>query len=219
MYNPFKNGDERPEELGYLFVVGGPGGSGVSTIARALAKHFGLGYVYTGKIMREIAEEKGFDQLIDFLESDYFKDDSYEIDKKIDMRTIKLSMQPNVLLDSKNFAALATSNKIPCTVKIWLDASLTVRVTRALMSREGLKKSERFDIDREAYEDMKERLVRRYESDKIRFRKLYDIDYDRPEVYNNIVLDTSGFNEHQTFNLILNRINKYVRGEKAQKEW
>jgi predicted cytidylate kinase len=212
--NPFK-GDDRPNELGYLFVIGGPGAVGTTTIAKALAEHFKLGFIYSGKIMRNIAKEKGYESLEIFLESDYFKKFGDDIDQDIDMRMIKASMQPDVIIDGKNFAALSTSQKIPCTVKIWLDASIETRVTRFLSSREGLSESDRFDISRETFEQTRKKLESRYEIDKERFERLYGIDYDKPELYNDIVLDTSGIDEAQTFNLILSRIENggYLKEE------
>lgn len=203
--NPFK-GTQRPSELGYLFVIGGPGSSGTSTIAEALSSHFKLGYIYSGGIMRKFAKEKGYESLEGFLNSDFFKKNGDKIDNELDMRMIKASMQSNVILDSKTFAALATAHNIPCTVKIWLDASIDVRVTRYLMSREGLDADQRFDISRETFAVTRKKLEDRYKIDKERYKRLYGIEYDKPKLYNDIVLDTSGSNAPQTFNLILTMI-------------
>ena len=66
----------RSKELGHLVVVGGPGGSGASTIARKLADYFSLNYVYGGRLMRELAEKHGFKNINDFFKSDFFKEKS-----------------------------------------------------------------------------------------------------------------------------------------------
>jgi cytidylate kinase len=40
--------------------------------------------------------------------------------------------------------------------------------------------------------------------DKKRYKELYDIDYDHPEKYNDLVIDNSDQTPDQTFNLIIN---------------
>jgi cytidylate kinase len=111
-----------------------------------------------------------------------------------------------VLIDSKVFAALATVNRIPCTVRVWLTSDVETRVRRTLnkMRKLDLKNSlEKTDpLYREAMED----LMKRYSNDKNRYQKLYGVDYDKPSVYNDIVIDSSKLDAHQTFNLIIKKI-------------
>ena len=50
----------------YLFVIGGPGGSGSSTIAKMFAKYFGMERVYGGDLMRRLVKDKGYENFEDF---------------------------------------------------------------------------------------------------------------------------------------------------------
>jgi cytidylate kinase len=50
--------------------------------------------------------------------------------------------------------------------------------------------------------------MQRYSNDKNRYKKLYNIDYDNEEKYNDIVIDTSKMNASETFNLILKLIKE-----------
>src|SRR5690606_37763555 len=123
---------KRPKDMGKLIVVGGPGGSGASTIARLLAKKYGLHYVYGGLLMREYAQKAGFNGVEEFLEAISGSDDQFKYDRIIDEKVLKLSYQPDVLIDSKVFAGLATLRQIPCTVKVWLTCDIETRVRRTL---------------------------------------------------------------------------------------
>ncbi len=192
----------RSEDLGYLFVVGGPGGSGSSTIAKMLAEQFALRRVYGGGIFQRILAEKGYADR----ERAFFVQNEkllLEIDKQVDDILFKEIETPNVLIESKNFAALAKKQEIPCTVKIWIDANLHVRTLRA-MSKYNILFNWKSIF---TYLRMRYDLVKRY---RIDFRRYYDIqgiNYSDPTEYNDIVIDSSYLNEKETFDLIL----KYIK--------
>lgn len=191
---------DRPKNLGILMVVGGPGGSGASTIAMMLASHFKLNRIYAGGLMRDIAKSKGFESFEAFLEN-IPESELEKLDKSMDKKLMKYSFLPNILIDSKVFAAFSSKYRISTTVKIWLDCNLEIRVKRKLGKVGG------------SYDLVLEDLKKRYEHDKARFERLYGIDYSSPKKYNDIVLDTSKINEYQTFSLILKLIEdgKYIR--------
>ncbi|MCK9368378.1 (d)CMP kinase [Candidatus Dojkabacteria bacterium] len=185
---------DRPKDLGLLLVVGGPGGSGSSTVAKLLCQHFSLKYVYAGSIMRGIAKEKGFTKIEDFLKT-LDEKENVKIDEFVDRKMLRLSYTENVLIESKVFAAMAFKLQIPTTVSIWLEAKIEVRAKRKANSQKG-----------KIIEEITKELTDRLEYDKNRYAKLYGIDYLGPKKYNDIVLDTSNMNEYQTLTLILKLI-------------
>ncbi len=187
----------RSKELGNLVVVGGPGGSGVSTIAKRFADYYSLNYLYGGRVMRELAKKHGFENLDDFLGSDLFKENHLDFDFLIDEKLLEKSFTKDILIDSKVFAALATKHEIPCTVKIWIDADLDVRAERTL----GKKKKKGLSFD-----EVRSNLKNRYEYDKKRFFDLYGVEFENQEKYNEIVVDSSKQNPDETFNFILKLI-------------
>ncbi len=198
---------KRSEELGLLIVVGGPGGSGASTIARKLSQHFSLKYIYGGQLMRNLAKQKGFDDLAGFLSSELFKNNHADFDFLIDEKLFEKSFSRNVLIDSKVFAALATKHEIPCTVKIWLKADFDVRVKRTFSKG-----------DAGDYEKVTSDLKSRYRKDKERFLKLYGIEFENPEKYNDIVINSSAQKSQETFDLILKLIREgeYISERKCR---
>ncbi len=192
----------RSKDLGFLFVVGGPGGSGSSTIARMLAEHFSLRRVYGGGIFQDILKKQGYADR----EDAFFKSNEKllkEIDSQIDNFLKAESQKPNVLIESKNFAILSCKEDIPTTVKIWITANLHARVMRSLY-KVGIYS---FWNNIPLYIKNRFNLIKRFNVDRERYNKMYGIKYECPKEYNDIVIDSSNLNEEETFNLIL----KYIK--------
>ncbi len=192
----------RSKDLGLLFVIGGPGGSGSSTIAKMLAEHFNLKRIYGGNLFRRLLEEKGY------IDNDraYFQENEkllMDLDKEVDAILFKESENPNILIESKNFAALAVKKEIPCTVKIWIEANLHIRTLRA-MSKYGIPFNWKSIF---TYLRMRFDLVKRYQIDFRRYYDIQGINYSDPTEYNDIVIDSSHMDEKETFDLIL----KYIQ--------
>lgn len=186
-----------------LFVVGGPGSSGASTIAKMLAEHFNLERVYSGGIFREIVAKQGYETLDDFYVANKGnKEKFFEIDRQVDALILERAKQGDVLVDSKAFAGLATINDVPCTAKIWLNADIDTRVKRFLGKQGEMSIPKKIFLYIKTFFD----LTRRKKNDGARFKELYGIDYDRQDLYNDIVLDTSSINAKETFDLILSKL-------------
>mgnify|MGYP002395793740 CR=1 FL=1 len=182
-----------------VLVIGGPGKSGSSTIGKMLAEYFEIDRIYGGKFFREEAKRDGFNSVKDFLE-EMPKEEIERLDIEVDDRLRGYAKEGNVLIESKTFAGIATKENIECTSKIWLDADLDVRVERAVNKEDIespiLRAIRRFQIRRE--------LSGRYKLDKERYKKLYGIDYDNPDKYNDLVIDNSKQTPEETFNFIIN---------------
>ena len=182
-----------------VIAIGGPGGSGITTIAKMLGKHFKLKHIYAGDLFRKAARERDYEYFEEFLQQ--ISKGGNNLDLEIDGMLEEYGRRGNVVLDSKVYGALAKVKGLNCDVSIWLDANLNVKVRRHLNKENinGLKKLKR-------YFEIKRRLKRRYRIDKEKYWRLYKVRYDKPVLYYNIVLDTSNMNEDETFNLILEKI-------------
>lgn len=182
-----------------VITVGGPGGSGSTTISKMLAKHFGLKHIYAGDIFRKAAKEKDIEYFEEFLQQ--ISKGGNSLDLEIDRELEQYANRGDIVIDSKVFGALAKEKNIRCDVSIWLDAKLDIKVKRHLAkeSIKGLSKLIR-------YFQIKGNLKKRYRIDREKYWRLYKIQYEKPSLYYNIVLDTSNMNEVETFNLILEKI-------------
>lgn len=185
-----------------VLVIGGPGSSGSSTIAKRLAQYYGIKRIYGGKFFREEALRRGYGNL----EEMYRNTDEKtlkELDLELDRYLMGCAKKGNVLIESKIFGALASVRNIKCTCKIWVTASLEVRINRSF-EKENIRSSlKRIFLRRKIEKD----LQYRYDSDRKRYRDLYDIDYDNPQRYYDLVLDSSHQTTGETVNLIINYIN------------
>lgn len=187
-----------------VIVVGGPGGSGSSTIAGMLSEHFGIERIYGGGIFRDIVKEEGYSDINDLL-SDVHR--RTEVDINVDTTLREYARRGGVLIESKVFGALASKEGISCTVKIWLTADINTRARRR-MSKENIHGIFKFL-------SIKKDLRKRYEMDRKQYLSFYGIQYDTPELYNDIVLDTSKMDEKETFYLILKMLEDggYIKGK------
>ena len=199
---------KRDISKGYLFVVGGPGGSGCSVISKMLSKHFNLDLIYAGKIFRQEVRNRGYENFEDFYVN-YNQDILLELDREVDRKLILESERKDIIFDSKAFAGIAHMKDIPCTVRIWLTASLHQRTLRHL----GKTQHNGFGEKLLYYLRQRSNLKKRWNLDKERYLKLYGIDYSNPELYNDIVIDSSSMDEFETFDLILKKLKngRYIK--------
>ncbi|MDY0096820.1 MAG: AAA family ATPase [Candidatus Dojkabacteria bacterium] len=182
-----------------VLVVGGPGGSGSSTISHMLAQHFKLPRIYAGDLFRKEAKERDIEYFEEFLQQ--ISKGGNSLDLEIDGMLEEYARRGNIVIDSKVFGALAKEKKIPITASIWIDANIHTRVMRHLGRREikGLRRIPE-------YLKIKYNLKRRWKIDREKYKRLYKIKYEKPSLYYDIVLDTSRINEEETFKLILEKL-------------
>jgi len=179
--------------------VGGPGGSGSTTIARMLSEHFNLKNIYAGDLFRKEANKEDVENFEQFLQE--ISKGGNSLDLEIDSMLGEYAKEGGVVIDSKIFGALAKKKKLKCDVSIWLGASLPVRTKRHL-KKEGLKGFKKII----RYIQIEKDLRKRYRIDREKYWRLYKIKYDKPSLYYSIVIDSSNIDEKETFNLILKKI-------------
>jgi predicted cytidylate kinase len=207
----------RENSDGCLLVVGGPGGSGSTVISERLAKYFGLKRIYAGALFREAVLEKGYEKFEDFYRKAN-EEELLKLDMEVDRKLLEESKSKGVLIESKIFAAILEMKDLPCTARIWLDASLHVRTLRHL-KRDNTEK-EGFLKRVVKYFRVRGDLKKRWVLDRRRYSELYGVDYSKPKLYNDIVIDSSKINEDETFNLILKRLKdgRYVERGSGSKQ-
>lgn len=143
-----------------LLTLGGPPGSGTSTLANLLKDTMQLQYVYAGAVFRKMAKDMKM-SLEDFGE---YATKHPEIDKELDAKMIALAKtEGNYLLEGRMVGALVFKEKIP-SVKIWLEASMEIRAKRLTVR------------DKFTYEEAIQKMTKRDECDRKRYLDLYGID-------------------------------------------
>jgi CMP/dCMP kinase len=149
-----------------IITIGGSIGSGKSTLAEAIAKRFNYKHISAGKVMRDMAEEKG----ISLLEFSKYAEKHPEIDKEIDSRQKEQAKSRDCIIDGRISAYM-----MPADLCIWLDAPLEIRAAR-VAKRERITEIEAI-----------EGILRREGSEKKRYKEIYKIDLNDHKIYDLIV--------------------------------
>lgn len=170
-----------------IVTISGSIGSGKTTLAKALAERFSMQHISAGKIMRDMAKEKG----ISLIEFSKYAEKNPEIDKEIDRRQKELAEKGNCILDGRISAYIMEAD-----LCIWLDAPLEVRAKR-VSKRENI-------TEKEAIKSILEREA----SEKKRYKEIYNIDLDDRRIYD-IILNTRRVNVEEMTDLVSEAIKVF----------
>lgn len=180
--------------------ISGIPGSGKTTVAKELAKRLNLKHYYMGGIRRKLAKEKGMtlDEFNKLGEKDPYTD------KIVDDYLVKLGKtEDNFIAEGRTAAYF-----IPNSIKIFMDVDLYVGAERILKDiHEKGKQEERNEIAAQNIEEEVKRLEDRINSDKLRYKKYYNIDIFDRKMYD-IWIDTSYMTSNQVIDKILEEIRK-----------
>ncbi len=174
-----------------VIAVSGLHGSGRSTHAKRLADAFGLRYVSSGTIFRQMAEERG----LTLEEMSRLTESEPELDKLIDERAREESRKGGVVVD----ATLSGWMCVEPDLRIFLTTSFEARVRR-IAEREGVSP-----------EDARRETEARAESERDRFRVYYGIDIDDLSIYD-VVLNTDLFDPDGTARILKRVVEEYCSG-------
>ncbi|MEE8402833.1 MAG: AAA family ATPase [Candidatus Hydrothermarchaeaceae archaeon] len=172
-----------------IITIGGPIGSGKTTVAKAIADKFGFTHISAGVVFREMADEKG----ITLEEFSKLAEENHEFDRELDKRQIELAKKAeNAVIDGRLSGWL-----IDADLKVWLKASLETRAKR-VSGRDGKDYGK-------ALEDVRARG----DSELLRYREIYDIDLRDLAPYD-IVINTAPFSAEEVTG-IMEKIVSYLR--------
>lgn len=161
--------------------ISGLHGTGKTTAAEALSEKFDLRRVSAGSVFRRLAKERN----MSLKEFSSYVEDHPEIDREMDGKIAREGEKDNVLLDARLAGWMAKD----ADIRILLTAPLEKRVKR-ISERDG-----------RPYEEVKEETLVREESEKKRYRELYDIDVDDHSVFD-LIINTGKFDQDQMIQLL-----------------
>ncbi|ADG12783.1 cytidylate kinase [Methanocaldococcus infernus ME] len=173
-----------------IITIGGLPGTGTTTIAKKIAEKYNLRYVCAGLIFREMAKEKG----MSVEEFSKYAEKNKDVDKEIDKRQVELAKEGNIVLEGRLAAWMLLKNNIKPTLSIWFKAPIEVRAKR-IAEREKI-----------SYEEALKNMTLREESEKKRYKEIYDIDLDNLFIYD-LIIDTSKWDIGGVFNIVSTAID------------
>ena len=157
-----------------LVTIGGPPGSGTSTLSRALATKTGWHYINAGQIFRQLAEEAG----VDLAAFGRLAEGDPAIDRQLDARMVAEARRHQALiLEGRLTGWMARRHELPAYA-VWLEAPVAVRAAR-VGSRDG-----------EAPETARKRMARREDSECRRYLEHHGIDLGDTAIYD-LKIDTA----------------------------
>ena len=173
-----------------IITISGKAGSGKSTVTREVAKKLNLKHHSIGDLMRQIAKERN----ISLIELSREAEKDYSVDKELDKKQIELKEQDNFVIDGR-----LTAFFIPnADIKVFLDCSDEVRAERILKAGREDEKSKHID-------DSIERIKQREESERKRYKKLYNIDYYDKKLYD-LIIDTTNLSIKEVVEKIMKAV-------------
>ncbi|MBQ03924.1 cytidylate kinase [Candidatus Bathyarchaeota archaeon] len=181
-----KGAPKKVEEL--VITVSGYHGSGRSTQATRLAEAFGLRYVSSGTIFRQIAKERG----IGLEDMSRFTEEDPEIDRMIDQRAKDESKKLGVVID----ATLAGWMAEDPDIRIFLLVSFNERIKR-IANRENI-----------SYVEAEKETVAREKSEKKRFRAYYKVNLEDLSIYD-IIINTELFDIDAIARILKSVVEEY----------
>nr|WP_295679314.1 cytidylate kinase family protein [uncultured Lachnoclostridium sp.] len=178
-------------------------GSGKSTICKILESKHHYEIYSTGKVQRKLAEDLG----ISVLEMNQLMCKDHKYDNMIDDTTAKISREnPDkaIVFDSR-----LAWNFVEKSYKVFLSVSLDVAASRVYGDNRG--NVEKYS----SLEDAKQQLKLRAQTEDIRYKDIYNLDYFNFSNYN-LILDSTYCTPELLSKVILEEAKKYK--ENSQKK-
>jgi len=185
-------------QINLVICICGMAGSGKSTVARKLAKKYGLNYYSGGDALKSLAIEAGYrpkekgwwesEEGLGFLKQ---RMENPDFDKTIDKKFLEIGEKGNLVLDSWTMPWLLKKG-----FKIWLEALPEVRAER--LARR----------DRISFEDASKRLREKEEKTKRIYEKLYGFRLGEDFSPFHFILDVNNLESYEVFNTLCEVIEK-----------
>ena len=164
-------------------------GCGNTTVTRLLSQR--LGYKMINFTFRQMADERG----MEFWDFCRLAESDDEIDKELDRRQVEMAMgEKDCVLGSR----LAIWMLGKADYKVYLRAKGETRAAR-IFKREGGSLEERF-----------KETERRDRNDSTRYKRIYGIDNDKPELVADLIIDTDELTPE-------NIVDKIIEGLEVKK--
>lgn len=174
-----------------IITISGLTGSGKTTVAKALAKKFGLHHISAGEVFREMARERG----ISLAEFSKLAETHPELDREVDKRQAKMAKAGDVIVDGR-----LSGWMVKADLKIWLKAPLDVRAKRV-----AERENKIFELALKETEEREKSELKRY-------KEIYNIDLNDLSPYD-VVLNTCLWNANEVIDIIENIISSLDRSK------
>lgn len=179
-------------------IISGPPAIGKTTISKGLAKEFGLQSLSGGDVLKELAQDQGFqtkgDDWWDTPEGMMFlnqRKDNYEFDKKVDQKLIEIFQKGGVVITSYTLPWLVKGG-----IKIWLGGSKQNSAKR-MQTRDNMDMENALSI-----------VKTRFDENKSLYKKLYGFDFGDDLSVFDVVINTDGLDAQGVLSKAIAEVRK-----------
>ena len=184
-------------------IISGPPAIGKTTIAKGLAKEFGLLHLSGGDILKELAEEEGFetrgDDWWDTQEGMSFlsqRQKNSEFDKNVDDKLKKLFSKGGVVITSYTLPWLVEGG-----IKIWLAGSKENSAQR-MTTRDNLSETDALEI-----------VQKRYNENKVIYKTLYGFVFGEDLSVFDKIIETYDLNAEQVLEIAKSTVRNFFEAK------
>jgi cytidylate kinase len=184
-------------------IISGPPAIGKTTIAKGLAKEFDLIHLSGGDILKELAEEIGFEtkgddwwdtqEGINFLSH---RQKNSEFDKNVDDKLKKLFSKGDVVITSYTLPWIVKGG-----VKIWLAGSKENSAQR-MITRDNLSKNNALEI-----------VQKRYNENKVIYKTLYGFVFGEDLSVFDKIIETDDLNAEQVLEIAKSTVRNFFEAK------
>ncbi|NDB32785.1 MAG: cytidylate kinase [Nitrososphaeria archaeon] len=179
-------------------IISGPPAIGKTTISKGLAKEFGLQSLSGGDVLKELAQDQGFqtkgDDWWDTPEGMTFlnqRKDNYEFDKKVDQKLVEIFQKGGVVITSYTLPWLVKGG-----IKIWLGGSKQNSAKR-MQTRDNMDMENALSI-----------VKTRFDENKSLYKKLYGFDFGDDLSVFDVVINTDGLDAQGVLSKAIAEVRK-----------
>ncbi|HVO28578.1 MAG TPA: AAA family ATPase [Candidatus Paceibacterota bacterium] len=186
-----------------IITISGVPGSGKSSAAAGIARALGYEHFSSGDLFRKMAAERG----ISIEEMNLVAEKQREIDHGVDELLVTLGKEKDdFVIDSRT-----AFHWIPASFRVFLelDPAIAARRTFAQIREEG-----RVSQAGSSLEQVLENTLRRIESEKKRFRDLYQIDFTDVKNYD-LVVDTGANDLEKVIGIVIRAYRAWLAAPEA----
>lgn len=183
-----------------IITITGKPGSGKSTTSKKLSEVLNYERFSSGDFFRQMGLEKG----LNVVGLSHLAEKDADIDRLVDTKVKEMGEKENIIIESR-----LAFHWVPKSFKVYLDLDLDTcaeRMFKDLESNPSRKASE----DCNSVEQMKEKLLVRFESEKNRYQNLYGIDPQDLSQYD-LVIDTSINSAEKVCEIIKEKYESWLR--------
>lgn len=172
-------------------IISGPPAVGKTTVAKSIADEFNLKYLSGGDVLKDLARDEGFstdgDDWWDTPDGMKFlnkRAQNSEFDIKVDEKLKELFYKGGVVITSYTLPWLVDDG-----IKIWLDGSHQSSASRMTI-RDNLSKENALEITK-----------KRYDENKLLYKKLYDFNFGEDKSVFDKIINTDGLSAEKVIEI------------------